>query len=390
MKRIVLLVVCLPLVCSVTSSPKLFAERATLIDLPGEVSLNEGAGQGDALYLTLRLNEGQELLFMVDTGSDGTILDQSLAPQLGEQLEQTILNDSSTGRKLTVRKYLAPRLWLENTRLVTGISVVTLDLSHIRGALGRPVMGILGMDCLENYCIQLDFDDGKIRFLNPAQSCSEGLGTEFSLQITSAGRYVVRWNLLGLDGVDSEIDTGETFTGRLEPKLFGAAMKGGEVSPAGTGALRFSGVHATRIGRLSKCVFGKETYRDLVLDESQPTAIGLRFLARHLVTLNYPRMKMYLKRRTEAFPVDEDDMSGLSLAKRGEAIVVKSVDKGGCADHAGLQAGDVVQKVNGRPVDTMELWELRKLFQSGGDEVGVTVQRGSELKQLTFVLKRRI
>src|SRR2546429_524430 len=225
------------------------AQRAAMARSLREASLNEGAGRGDALYLTLHLNEGQEVLFMVDTGADGTILDQSLAAQLGEQFESQILNDSSTGKKQSVQKYMAPRLSLEGTRLLTGIFVATLDLTHIRSALGRPVMGILGTDCLENYCIQLDFDSGKLRFLDPARSSDEGLGTEFPLNITSAGQYVVRGNLLGVDGIDSEIDTGETFTGRLEPKLFDEAVRNGKGSVNAKDVVRFSGVHATRTGR---------------------------------------------------------------------------------------------------------------------------------------------
>ncbi len=328
---------------------------------------------------------------MVDTGADGTLLDQSLAAQLGEQFESRILNDSSTGQKLTVQKYMAPRLSLEGTRLLTGIFVATLDLSHVRRDLGRPVMGILGTDCLENYCIQLDFDARKIRFLDPASSGDDSLGTEFPLNITSAGQYVVRGNLLGVDGVDSEIDTGETFTGRLEPRLFDGAIRDGNASVNAKGVVRFSGVHATRTGRFSKCRFGKDTYRDLILDESRPTAIGLRFLARHLVTLNYPRMKMYLKRRTSDLPVDQDDMSGLSLAQKGAATVVQSVEKGSVGDQAGLRVSDVVQRVNGSPAEMMELWELRNEFQSGsGKEVEVTVQRGGQLKQLKVVLKKGI
>jgi len=209
--------------------------------------------------------------------------------------------------------------------------------------------------------------------------------------MTSAGKYVVRGNLLGVDGVDSEIDTGETFTGRLEPRLFDGAIRDGKASVNAKGVVRFSGVHATRTGRFSKCRFGKDTYRDLILDESRPTAIGLRFLARHLVTLNYPRMKMYLKRRTSDLPVDQDDMSGLSLAQKGAATVVQSVEKGSVGDQAGLRVSDVVQRVNGSPAEMMELWELRNEFQSGsGKEVEVTVQRGGQLKQLKVVLKKGI
>jgi len=43
--------------------------------LPNEIDLNRGAGQGDMLLVTLRLQDGEKLLFGMDTGAPVTLLD---------------------------------------------------------------------------------------------------------------------------------------------------------------------------------------------------------------------------------------------------------------------------------------------------------------------------
>jgi len=45
---------------------------------------------------------------------------------------------------------------------------------------------------------------------------------------------------------------------------------------------------------LPRCVWNGEAYNDLLIG-SGVNSIGLRFLARHLVTLNFPKQAMYLK-----------------------------------------------------------------------------------------------
>ena len=42
--------------------------------------------------------------------------------------------------------------------------------------------------------------------------------------------------------------------------------------------------------------FGEETYRKLVIDSANHNFLGLHFLARHVVTLNFPKHTLYLRR----------------------------------------------------------------------------------------------
>ena len=145
------------------------------------------------------------------------------------------------------------------------------------------------------------------------------------------------------------------------------------------------------MGRFPECRFGAETYRNLILDESQTTTIGLRFTARHLVTFDFPRSRMHLKQRDSDFPRDEIDMSGLFMSKNGGETVVVWVARNGPADRAGLRVGDIVFKVNDRLANTLGLRELEAILLAGdGKKVRLTMQRNGQQKQFNIVLKRRI
>src|SRR5690348_7066606 len=54
--------------------------------LPADVKMNPEAGRGGLVLVRLHLASGEELPFIVDTGSPGTLFDKSLVPKLGWRL----------------------------------------------------------------------------------------------------------------------------------------------------------------------------------------------------------------------------------------------------------------------------------------------------------------
>jgi serine protease Do len=75
--------------------------------------------------------------------------------------------------------------------------------------------------------------------------------------------------------------------------------------------------------------------------------------------------------------------AGLGLGSlRG--VIVADVVAGGCAEAAGLQIGDVIESVDGRPVDSI-LPVAMRLFTSDGDE-RMTVGVIRDGKKLTFTV----
>jgi hypothetical protein len=283
--------------------------------LAAEAQLNKGAGSKDWLYLTLHLENGENLLFHVDTGAPVTVLDRSLEPQLGKRLRAT--TSRYAWREMTGGIYKAPKLYLGDTRLWTSDTIWTADLESTNIA-GQQVMGVLGMDCLRHYAIQLDFAAARIRFLDPGQVAKEGLGRAFPLTVYPAGAsgYVtVHQSFTGTKGVNPILDTGCLVDGVLEPKEFQLELR--EQKAAWTNEYKYPTGFLRCTAFFPKAVFAGETYTNLTFDRAPAligksrtyyiNAIGLPFLARHLVTLNFPQKTMYL-RRTDVGPLTDQSV----------------------------------------------------------------------------------
>ena len=75
--------------------------------LPADVTI-KGAGRGTWLIVRLTL-DGQELPFIVDTGSPITLFDKSLEPKLGKRLNDATFTSPAGGRQES-GVYIAPKI----------------------------------------------------------------------------------------------------------------------------------------------------------------------------------------------------------------------------------------------------------------------------------------
>jgi hypothetical protein len=245
--------------------------RAT--ELPTEVTMNKNAGRWGLLFVTLQSERGEELPFVLDTGSSWTVLDKSLVPS-GERLGTISVSTWSAAHKADV--YPAPKLYLGGTRLMIS-NIVTCDVEKL-GCPGS-AKGILGMDCLKHYCIQLDFEAGRIRFLDGNQLNTAELGQAFPLTISWNLPFVYRAGFKGGKDTQSLIDSGYDIDGRIENR-----------APTGSGSTKL---------HLRECVWDGKSYTNVIVRQGKDrSVVGLRFLARHLVTLDFPNRTMYLKQRS--------------------------------------------------------------------------------------------
>ena len=304
-------------------------------ELPANVTMNKDAGRGNHLYVTLRSESGEELPFMVDTGSPITILDRSLEPRLGRCLgTDTLWNFGAT---YEANRYAAPRLYLGSTPLLTDSNALTSDfVAKMASGAGRPILGILGMDCLQHYCLQLDFKAGKMRFLNPDRVKPARLGKAFGLTFSSQGNsyiedirpYIHHSPLLGTEVADVLIDTGYDLDGALELGLFRREIREHTLQVEADA----NDAPESQNAYLPKCVWSGATYTDLVVgnggkpteSEKSENSLGLRFLARHLVTFDFPRRTMYL-RQTSSGPLVDKEL--LAEAKAAAKSVLRPARK---------------------------------------------------------------
>lgn len=288
--------------CScVVASQKSTSVSAT--NLPADTAINKSAGRGGWLYVTLHLKDRQNLLFLIDTGSPYTILEKSLEPRLGKRLGNAAIPALWYGTNLNLCGYRPPKLYLGNTRLFTGDWVLA---GNFQIWDGPHVFGILGMDCLRHYCVQLDFAAGKILFLDPNNLKTEELGKAFPLLFSKEGYVNVCGALAQAENAVSQIDTGVPSDGALVTKLFEQELK--KQRDAQVKEYKTTTGITGRYARFSEVVFDGETYTNLTLEEHPAgNEIGLRFLARHLVTLNFPKGTMYLKQTSIGPPVENTE-----------------------------------------------------------------------------------
>lgn len=274
--------------------------------LPDEAAINKDAGRGNLLFVTLRLESGEELPFFLDTGSTFTSFDKSLESKLGKQLGGVDLSGWGVTKKAA--GYAAPKLYLGNTPLITGSRVYIGDFKQLSAQACRPIMGILGMDCLHHYCIQLDFEAGKMRFLDSDHKDTTQLGKSFPLEYRKGCPFIQQSSLIGGEGTNLLVDAGYRNDGALESGLFQR-----EIQRLQSERKEISGQHAGRVW-FSNCVWNGESYTNLLIGDGGTNfskgqggnEMGLRFLARHLVTFDFPRRMMYLK-QTSAGPLSDEN-----------------------------------------------------------------------------------
>jgi hypothetical protein len=286
------LIGCLVLVCSCATRGPVGP------GLPAEVAFKEDRGSDERVYLTLHLADGKPLLFIADTGATGTVLDKSLEPQLGKRLATTRVNYPFFG-KTNLNVYAAPKLYLGDTPLKIGRRIMTDDLSRLSNS--PPFMGVLGMDCLRYYCIQLDPAAHKIRFLNPEAVAGTNWGEAFPLTFSWLGHLpTMHTNLFWPANTGFGVDTGCKFDAVLKPGLFRREVR--RLPDQRLGQFDFERRFTNFAGAylheefLPGVILNGEVCTNFVLEEwPGENLIGLRYLARHEVTLDFPGRTMYLR-----------------------------------------------------------------------------------------------
>ena len=296
-----------PLWCGASTS----STNTLCSPLPADIDLERPSRSEGPIIVRLRLDGGEKVLLMVDTGAADTSLDESFAPKLGKRLAKRRAHftfDLTAGAEGI---YRAPKLYAGDTELRTGPQVYTIKHS----ATARdPAQGILGMDCLGQYCIQFDFVASKMRFLDPDHLNTNELGEAFAIKAVTQAFFDA--DLFEQGKARFLLDTGMSggFDAMLAPKVFERLL---HQYPTVGPDLRMT----VPDGRQASAkIFPRATlhgfaYTDLRFSSvgcprSLKGIIGMRFLARHKVTLNFPKRTLYLKPMSSA-PLDEVSGEGI-------------------------------------------------------------------------------
>jgi predicted aspartyl protease len=327
--------------------------------------------------------------FMLDTGASGTIFDASFRPQLGEPRGN--VGASTSDSPILLQIFAAPRAFVGPFNLADCNEVATIDLHSLTPVLGRTIHGLLGMDLLKKHVLQIDFDRGRIAFLDGAPKEQQDWGQEFSMSYDSLGRPQVKAAIQGGPEIEFVIDTGYGGGGSLEKGLFDEVVSSGNLKTNEVLNATATGITKFRQARVDRLNVGPFEYRGLILNTGNGNILGADFLSRHIVTFDFPNGRLYLMKGKDFADPFETDMSGLSLVRSEGRTLVYDVQDGRPAAKAGIKTNDVVLKLQGRDANTCKMWQIDQLLRSGdGKEITMTIQRGSEIKDMAILLERQI
>lgn len=332
--------------------------------------------------------EGERMWFVVDTGCATSVLDLTFLPLLGAPVGEA--RTPTAARDISVKLYAPPNALLGGVSLKEAGPVMCLDLGMFWCIAGRPIAGIIGMGLLRKYVLQLDSDNGKLRLLAPVAGVQNEWGAPLGLFYGIGGLPCVRGCISGTE-VTFIVDTGANNSGDLDAGLFDRFVGGAEASTTGALVETAAGTSRTIKGRLPSLSLGGHVYRDLLFLKGTKTTLGLGFLSRHCVTLDFPNRRMYLRKGKLFERSDESDMSGLSLLRIAGRTVVYAVEEGASSEEAGIKAKDVVLSVNGARADDLDMSKIRRILRSGdGKQIKMTIKRGEKVLDVSFRLKRRL
>jgi hypothetical protein len=343
--------------------------------------------QGRLILLPVEFRD-RRILCVLDTGASGSAFDRTLQPWMGKpQSELTI--QTPAGRQ-TVPRYAWPDARLGGVALATAQPVASFNMEAIRQATGEEVLGIIGMDVLKSHRLQIDFDRGRLRFLEALPANEAELGTKLSLDF--AGDGVPRFIATFSDGREERfvIDTGAQGNS-IEVNSFDRLVADDRISGGSSFAsVTLGGMVQGDAGYLDRLALGPFTHEHLRVARVNVSSLGLRYLSRYRVLFNFPGKTAYLA-QGEGFRKQEPRAtSGLNLTWIEGDVVVASVLKQGPGAEIGLKPQDVLVRVNGKDAAEYDHFALREVLTSEpGRRIPLTIRRGQREFDAELVLSEK-
>ncbi len=359
------------------------------------------------VWLPVRVNGSGPFTFLLDSAAQFTVLDSSVAARLGIAPSQQGVSQGSGGA-VSVGLARNVTVALGGRRLAVD-PVVLQPLDFIHTGVGRAADGIIGAELFLRHVVEIDYTGLGVTLSDPNGYVYAGRGKPLPLTLWQ-GRVPLVPAALALPGRTPiegtfQVDTGSAqvltlcapFVDRnhlldIVPKTIPSSSMGvGGESPDLVGRLegfrlgsRLLPAPIVRFSRAIRGVFAMDAFAG---------NIGGELLSRFTVVFDYARQRIYLEpnaRLTDPFLYN---MSGIPLEledPRGTAFAVRGVTPGSPAAEAGLQVGDAITGIDGRPAAEYRLSSVRRMFKEEGREVTLRVRRDAQTREVAIKLRKMI
>ena len=321
--------------------------------------------------------------FILDTGASVTAFDD----QFRSQLKKHGSTDSLTaGGNVRFQAYRQPQLTISSMLLSTSGQAVVFDMSDANEALGQRIDGIIGLNALSGHVLRIAVDEAQFEILN---SVPPTLGKEIPILLNKRGGLELEMRYCGSATKERFlIDTGSLTELTVRADAFDLLQSKGEIKRLReVVVVTANGPVRKKEGVLSVTNLDGWAHNDIIVSRGTTfNIVGLNYLNRYSVTFDFPGRRLFLKPGKYFAEKSRRTCLGVGIYWRDEQVRLKYVLPDSPAAEAGLKADDIIESVNGKPVDGSSLFKLRRLFENDGETVSLSLRRGDHLETVKIKL----
>jgi len=364
------------------------------------------------LVVQASVSGSQPLPFVLDTGAGSAIIKLERARALGLELYGTVgVGGAGSGRASTGSQVRGASWTMPGVPRFSQPVTFALPLAGLASGLGRDADGIIGSEFIKQFVVEIDYEASHLRLHDKGSFRYAGPGESVPLQFNSDGHPTIEAIVTPLGGAPIAgrflFDTGSGGAVVLHTPLVTRHRLLDDSATNQTirliGAQGAGGSIAGRIGRLAEIRIGAFRIAKPITMFSQDQAgsfanadlagnIGNQIASRFRIFLDYGRRRMILESSpTFAEPFDRA-FSGLAFRAEGadyRTFRIRDVLERSPASEAGLQPGDVIAEVDGKPASAFTLTALIEMFERPVAYV-LTVRRGEQTLTTTLTPRKMV
>jgi len=333
---------------------------------------------GGRVYIPITIGD-HALQAVLDTGAGASVMDLALAQEWKLPSSGPV-----TGRG-TGREAVSGLLLDDVSARFAGLSepiLAAIPLSPLAEWEGRPLQVILGESFFAAHVVEFDYAARRVRVFDRTADFAAGLPGDAVLPLRFVEGQPVTAARLTVGGTsyaaDAHIDSGASRSG-LTGTFLAEHPLDVKTTPRFSMSVGVGGRADGRLFRPDAVALGGLSFVQPVLTMSEPDSglsgsaaryglvVGADILRRCRVIVDYPHERMLLSPGADLHAPFEVDRTGMSLKAQADDLrcySVMAVLEGSTAAAAGIEAGDVLVTVDGRPAAEYSLQELRDLFKS--------------------------